>query len=152
MVENLLKDRILEKKEIEELIPHRNRWLLLNKVLEIQENSITAIKIYTAEECDGHFPDGLVVPGHLICESLAQAGLVLVSYHQKALAKEKLPALGHIIDAKFYSPVRPGEGVILKVELVNSKEAAYLLKGTASVSSKRVVRWEGMGVYVDKPK
>ena len=152
MGENLLKDRILEQKEIEELIPHRGWWLKLDKIVEIQERSIVAIKIYTAEECEGHFPEDLVVPGHLICESLAQAGLVLVSYHQRALGREKLPALRHIKDAKFFSPVRPGERVTLEVELVNFKEMACLLKGIASVSLRRVVRWEGIGVYRDKPK
>lgn len=152
MGENLLKDRILGQKDIEELIPHRGKWLLLNKIVEIQEKSIVAIKIYTVEECQGHFPEDLVVPGILICESFAQAGLSLVSYHQRALGREKLPALGHIIDAKFFSPVRPGERVTLEVELVNSREAACLFRGMASVSLKRVARWEGTGVFRDKPK
>jgi 3-hydroxymyristoyl/3-hydroxydecanoyl-(acyl carrier protein) dehydratase len=152
MVENLLKDRILERKEIEELIPHRGLWFRLDKIVEIRENSITAIKIYTVEECDGHFPKNPVVPGVLILESLAQAGLALVSYHQKALGGDKLPVLGHA-DVKFYSLVKPGDKLVLEMELVNSKEEACLLEGRAFVDSRRVAKCVKLtGVYIDKPK
>lgn len=149
---NLLKDRILGRKDIEELIPHRGLWFRLDKIVEIRENSITAIKIYTVEECDGHFPENPVVPGVLILESLAQAGLALVSYHQKTLGRDRLPVLGHIIDGKFYSLVKPGDKLVLEMELANSKEEACLLKGRALVDSRRVAKCELTGVYVDKPK
>ncbi len=146
---NLLQERILEKEEIEEFIPHRGKWLLLDKVTEIQEKSIVAIKTFTAEECEGHFG---IVPGHLICEALAQAGAVLVGYRCASSGNKKIPLLRHVTDAKFISVVRPGERVTLEVELINSKEDVFLLRGMALISLKKVVSWEGTGFATDELK
>lgn len=146
---NLLQEKILGKEEIKEFIPHRGRWLLLDKIADIQEKSIVAIKTFTVEECEGHFG---IVPGHLVCESLAQAGAVLVNHRYAFLGKKKVPLLRRITDAKFFSTAKPGERVTLEVELINSREEMFLLKGVASVSLKKIASWEGMGLAVDELK
>lgn len=146
---NLLQERILGKEEIKEFIPHRGKWLLLDKIVEIQEKSIVAVKTFTVEECEGHFG---IVPGHLVCEALAQAGAVLISYRYAFLGKKKIPLLRRIADAKFFSTVKPGERVTLEVELVNSREEVFWLKGIALISLKKVVSWEGTGFAVDELK
>ena len=68
----------MDIKEIMEIIPHRYPFLLIDKVIKIEENKITAIKNVTANEhyFQGHFPTEPVMPGVLIIESLAQAGAV----------------------------------------------------------------------------
>ena len=68
----------MDIKEIMEIIPHRYPFLLIDKVIKIEENKITAIKNVTANEqyFQGHFPVEPVMPGVLIIEALAQAGAV----------------------------------------------------------------------------
>lgn len=143
MSENLLKGKILEQEGIKELIPHRGKWLVLNKIAEIQEKSIIAIKIFTKEECEGHFPGKLIVPGHLICEALAQAGEALVGYHRLRDPKAVLPALV-ATKARFLLPVLPEEEITLEVKW-KSKMDLHFFEGFASVELKKVAEWAGIG-------
>lgn len=136
---NVLENRILGQEEIEQIIPHRGRWLLLDKIVEIQEKSIVAVKIFREEECEGHFK---MVPGHLICEALAQAGAALVLYHHHL--REKIIFLVRS-EAKFLFPVRPEERVTLEVNIVKLKMGMCFFVGTASIGLKRAVEWQGVG-------
>lgn len=143
---NVLENRILGQEEIEQIIPHRGKWLLLDKIVEIQEKSIVAIKIFTAEKCEGHFG---IVPGHLICEALAQAGAALVLYRHPL--GEKTVFLVRT-KADFLSPIMPGERVTLEVGLVRLKMGTCFLKGTASVGFRKSTEWEGVGILRDAVK
>lgn len=154
MEANFLQEKILGPEEIKELIPHRGKWLLLDKIVEIKEKSIVAIKTFTLEECEGHVgekPEDWIVPGVLLCEALNQAGLFLVNYYSP-LMREKKPLLRHVTDEKFFSPVRPRERVTLEVELVNSQNEVCSFRGMASVGLRKVLRREWIGLAVDELK
>ena len=141
----VVENRILGQEDIKQLIPHRGRWLLLDKIVEIQEKSIVAIKTFTKEECEGHFE---IVPGHLICEALAQAGAALVLHHYHL---EEIKIFLVRTEAKFLFPVIPRVRVTLEVELVRSKMGMNFLEGTALIGFeefRKVVEWKGVGTLL----
>ncbi len=147
---NVLENRILGQEDIKQLIPHRGRWLLLDKIVEIQEKSIVAIKTFTEEECEGH-PFN-TVPGLFICEAMAQAAAILVFYHHPHLRNKNFFLVG--IKGKeglrFLSPVRPGERITLEIELLRLKMEMCFFRGTASKGLVTAVELEELvGGLVD---
>ena len=118
----------MDIKEIMEIIPHRYPFLLIDKVIKIEENKITAIKNVTANEqyFQGHFPVEPVMPGVLIIEALAQAGAVAFSDD----------------NAKFRRKVVPGDTLRLEVELTKIRGKAGVGYGVAYVEGKKVCEGE----------
>lgn len=132
----------MDIKEIMEIIPHRYPFLLIDKVIKIEENKITAIKNVTANEhyFQGHFPAEPVMPGVLIIESLAQAGAVALL--SKDEFKGKIAYFAGINNAKFRRKVVPGDTLRLEVELTKIRGKAGVGYGIAYVDDKKVCEGE----------
>lgn len=132
----------MDIKEIMEIIPHRYPFLLIDKVIKIDENKITAIKNVTANEYyfQGHFPTEPVMPGVLIIESLAQAGAVALL--SKNEFKGKIAYFAGINNAKFRRKVVPGDTLRLEVELTKIRGKAGVGYGIAYVEDKKVCEGE----------
>ena len=132
----------MDIKEIMEIIPHRYPFLLIDKVIKIEENKITAIKNVTANEhyFQGHFPTEPVMPGVLIIESLAQAGAVALL--SKDEFKGKIAYFAGINNAKFRRKVFPGDTLRLEVELTKIRGKAGVGYGIAYVEDKKVCEGE----------
>lgn len=132
----------MDIKEIMEIIPHRYPFLLIDKVIKIDENKITAIKNVTANEYyfQGHFPTEPVMPGVLIIESLAQAGAVALL--SKDEFKGKIAYFAGINNAKFRRKVVPGDTLRLEVELTKIRGKAGVGYGIAYVEDKKVCEGE----------
>ena len=112
--------------EIQEILPHRYPFLLLDSVNE--------------QVFQGHFPGNPVLPGVLIIESLAQAGAVaLLSMPE---LKGKTAYFGGLDKAKFRQKVTPGDTLILEVELLKVRASAGMGKGVAKVNGKKVAEAE----------
>lgn len=114
--------RMLNSKEIMEIIPHRSPFLLVDRILELVPG-IRAIgrKCVTYNEpfFTGHYPGSPVMPGVLIIEALAQVGsVVMLSVEEN---KGKSPFFGGIDKAKFRNMVTPGDVLTLEVELKKQK-------------------------------
>lgn len=127
---------ILNSNEIQEIIPHRYPFLLVDKVLEMDANSITAVKAVSANEAHflGHFPEKHVMPGVLIVECLAQAGaIVLLS---KDEFKGKIAYFVGIDKMRFQRQVIPGDLLTLKVELIKIKGPMGVAKAVALVDGE----------------
>ena len=132
----------MDIKEIMDIIPHRYPFLLIDKVIKIEENKITAIKYVTANEhyFQGHFPTEPVMPGVLIIEALAQAGAVALL--SKDEFKGKIAYFAGINNAKFKRKVVPGDTLRLEVELTKIRGKAGIGYGIAYVEDKKVCEGE----------
>ncbi len=133
----------LDIKQIQEIIPHRYPFLLIDKVEEIEEGKkATAYKNVTMNEYffQGHFPQEPVMPGVLIVEALAQTGAVAILSLEKN--KGKIAYFGGINKARFKKKVVPGDVLKLEVEIIRMKGPAGIGKAIAWVDDKKAVEAE----------
>ena len=144
---------MLDINRIRELLPHRYPMLMIDRVLELTENTAAGIKNVTANEpfFQGHFPEYPVMPGVLIAEALAQMGAVLVM-SQLPNPREKLILFASIDQCKFRRQVIPGDQLRLEVEFLVKKSSVCKMAGKAFVEGKLVAEGVMMCQIVDKPK
>jgi 3-hydroxyacyl-[acyl-carrier-protein] dehydratase len=127
----------LDINEIKNTIPHRYPFLLVDKVLEMDEGQrVVGLKNVSANEpfFQGHFPDYPVMPGVLIVEALAQTGAIAM------LGKEenrgKIGFLAGIDKCRFKRQVKPGDQLRLEVEITRVKGPVGKGKGIATVDGE----------------
>ena len=140
-------------KEIMGLLPHRYPFLLVDKILEIEEGKrIVGIKNVSINEpfFQGHFPGAPIMPAVLLLEAMAQTGgtLVLSSESEKSKVRNVL-FLG-IDKARFRKPVYPGDQVRLELEVLQHKKSVWKFKGEAFVEGTLVAEAELMAMISDK--
>ena len=136
---------LLNREQIKEIIPHREPFLLIDEVTEMEEGKrVAAIKYVKAEEYyfEGHFPGEKVMPGVLIIEALAQAGAVAILSMPEH--RGKTAYFGGIKEAKFRRKVVPGDCLLLEVELDRLRSSAGTGKAAAYVGDKLACRCELM--------
>jgi len=137
---------ILNIEQILGMLPHRYPFLLIDRVLELDEGkSLVALKNVTYNEpfFQGHFPALKVMPGVLVIEALAQAGGILV-YKSIPEPDKKIMLLSKIDKAKFRKPVVPGDQLKLEVEMIRLKSRFCHVRGRALVDGEVVVEGEVM--------
>lgn len=138
-------------KEIQEIIPHRYPFLLIDKVTYMEPGKkVTAFKNVTMNEYffQGHFPQEPVMPGVLIIEALAQAGAVAILSQENF--KGKIAFFGGINKAKFRKKVVPGDTLRLEVEIIKIKGPAGIGNAVAYVDDKKAAEAEIMFMIGDK--
>lgn len=139
---------LLNQEQIKEIIPHREPFLLVDEVLEMEPGkSITAVKYVKEDEYyfQGHFPERKVMPGVLQVESLAQAGAIAVLSLPEN--KGKLAFFGSIKEAKFKHQVVPGDTLTLNVYFEKLRSRAGTGKAEAYVGDKLACRCEIMFMF-----
>lgn len=128
---------VLNSNEIQQILPHRYPFLLVDRILEC-EPGVMAVgrKCVTANEMQflGHFPQKHVMPGVLIIEALAQTGAVAILTEEEN--KGKLALFGGIRKAKFKAQVLPGDVLELKCEIISRKGPIGIGKAEARVDGK----------------
>lgn len=109
---------MLSNIDIQKILPHRYPFLLIDKVIEMNENSIVAVKNVTINEpfFQGHFPGNPIMPGVLITEALAQVGAVMLLSMDEN--RGKLGVFTGIDGFKFRRQVVPGDTLRLEAELI----------------------------------
>lgn len=126
--------------QILQYLPHRYPFLLVDRVLELEENNrILAIKNVTINEpfFPGHFPHHPVMPGVLIIEALAQAAAVLSFKSSGQVPDENsVVYFARIDNVRFKRPVGPGDQLLLDVNITQSKRNIYKYKAVARVGEE----------------
>jgi UDP-3-O-[3-hydroxymyristoyl] N-acetylglucosamine deacetylase/3-hydroxyacyl-[acyl-carrier-protein] dehydratase len=147
------KPPLLDVQEIEKTLPHRYPFLLVDKVLELSDTVVIAVKNVTYNEpfFQGHFPNNSVMPGVLQVEALAQAGGLLAIPRN---TEDKYDTYFLKIDnCKFKQKVVPGDTLILKMELINPiRRGIVEMKGTIYVGDKIVTEAILVAQIVKRPK
>ena len=132
----------LNKKDIENLLPHREPMLLIDKLINIVPlKSATAIMFVKKNGfyVQGHFPDQPVMPGVLIIEAFGQSAAALTADGlDKSTYENKLVFLMGVEKARFRNPVVPDCDLLLKIEAIRSHGRVWKYKGEAFVNEKKI--------------
>ncbi|MCA1060903.1 3-hydroxyacyl-ACP dehydratase FabZ [Rossellomorea aquimaris] len=142
---------MLDINEIKEIIPHRYPFLLVDRILEVEEGKkAIGIKNVTANEefFNGHFPDYPVMPGVLIVEALAQVGAVAMLKVEGN--RGRLAFFTGIDKCRFKRQVKPGDQLRLEVEMIRFKGPIGKGKGVATVDGEVACELEMMFALGDK--
>lgn len=134
---------VLTTKEIMEIIPHRQPFLLIDTIEELEEGKRAVGKkcvSYNEPFFAGHFPQEPVMPGVLIVEAMAQVGAVALL--SKEEFKGKTAYFGGINSAKFKQKVVPGDVLMLELEITKQKGPIGIGTGKAYVDGKLVTQAE----------
>jgi len=139
LTEHLIQDGMtLDVMQIMKLLPHRYPFLMVDKVTNIAGNKITAQKNVSINEpyFQGHFPGHPIMPGVLQLEAIAQvAGLLMMRQAENA---GKVAYFMSANDVKWRKPVRPGDILIIEVELTKSRGKIGKANGTCLVNGEVV--------------
>jgi 3-hydroxyacyl-[acyl-carrier-protein] dehydratase len=145
-----MSETILNVQQIQQLLPHRHPFLLVDRVVELEKGKrIVAIKCVTVNEpfFPGHFPGMPVMPGVLIIEALAQTAAILaLAGMTEEERKGKVTYFMGIDGARFRKPVVPGDRLELHVEVLRSKGAVLKVKAEAKVDGQNVAEAEIMAM------
>ncbi len=134
--------------EIQAAIPHRDPFLLIDEIVERDERHIVCRKTFRPDEYfyAGHYPSFPLTPGVLLCEAAMQAGAVLLSSHVPAAGDDgsarRVPVATRMNDVRFKRMVKPGDTVLIEVELNERLADAFFLSAKVSCGGKLAVRFD----------
>ena len=123
--------------EIMKHLPHRYPFLLVDRILELEENRVVGLKNVTINEpfFQGHFPGEPVMPGVLVLESMGQvAGMMIAS--RPGTEGDQLLILTSMEDVKFRRPVRPGDQLVTEAEMLKLRGRMGKVKAVARVDGE----------------
>jgi 3-hydroxyacyl-[acyl-carrier-protein] dehydratase len=138
---------------IQEMIPHRYPFLMIDRVVEIVPNaSAVGIKNVSINEPHfaGHFPRRPVMPGVLIIEAMAQTAAVLVVRSLGSDAEGKLVYFMTIDSARFRKPVMPGDTLRVHVKRQRNRGSVWKFTGEAKVDGRLVAEAEFAAMLLDE--
>lgn len=134
---------MMDIKDIFKVLPHRYPFLMVDKMLEIEDNKrAVGLKNVTINEpfFQGHYPGNPIMPGAMMMEAMAQVGGIMIMASRKG---EKLvPFLAGIEKFRFKKPVSPGDTIIFEVEMIGGRGNMGKVKGIAKVDGKVVAQGE----------
>ena len=132
------KKPIMDSEKIKEILPHRDPFLFIDEIYELNENDILGLKHVKADEYyfNGHFPDYPILPGVIIVEAMAQIGGILV-LTKVPDPENYLTFFAKIDKVKFKNKVFPGDTIIFKCNLLNPvRRGICHMKGLAFVNDR----------------
>jgi len=140
----------LDITQVMKILPHRQPFLMVDKVLKVEGNKLTALKNITVNEpwFEGHFPGHPIMPGVLQLEAIAQAAGVLMLKQAENFGK--LAYFMAADNVKWRKPVRPGDTMLIEVELTKARGKIGRAKGVCSVDSEPVSEAEVTFMLMDR--
>ena len=144
----------LSKKEIINLLPHREPMLLIDELYDIKKLFSASALVKVRKNSffvQGHFPDNPVMPGVLIVESFGQAAAALTaSGLDKSTYENKLVFLMSVEKARFRNPVIPDCRLELQIEAIRSHGRVWKYRGDAFVDGKKMADAQWSATIVDR--
>jgi 3-hydroxyacyl-[acyl-carrier-protein] dehydratase len=134
---------MLDINEIKSIIPHRHPFLLIDRILEVEEGKrAVGIKNVSANEAffNGHFREYPVMPGVLVVEALAQTGAVAILKQEEN--RGRLAFFAGIDKCRFKRQVKPGDQLRLEVEIIRLRGSIGKGKATATVDGELAAEME----------
>jgi beta-hydroxyacyl-ACP dehydratase FabZ len=144
---------VLDIQAIGKILPHRYPFLLVDRILELEDMRVVGIKNVTINEpfFQGHFPGFPVMPGVLIVEAMAQVAAILV-LNRVEDRDNKMVFFASISEAKFRRPVVPGDQLRIEVTFLKLKPSVAKIQGKATVEGALVAEAEIVATLTDRPK
>ena len=146
--------RSLNKKDIQNLLPHRDPMLLIDELYDIDKLASATGVVNVKKDSffvQGHFPDQPVMPGVLIVEAFGQTAAALTAHGlDQSVYKDKLVFLMGVEKARFRNPVVPNCKLLLKIEAIRSHGRVWKYKGRAFVDNKLMADAIWSATIVDK--
>ncbi len=135
--------------QIMKILPHRYPFLMIDRVLKIDGNKVTALKNVSVNEpfFQGHFPNHPIMPGVLQLEAIAQAAGILTL--KQAETRGKLAYFMAADGVKWRKPVKPGDTLVINVELTKFRGKIGKAKGVCTVDGETVSEAEVTFMLMD---
>jgi 3-hydroxyacyl-[acyl-carrier-protein] dehydratase len=136
------------------LIPHRDPFLWVDRIITIGKDAIVTEKDIP-NDLDifrGHYPAHPILPGVLLCEAVFQTSALLIAEMESGKQESKmtkLPVITRISGARFKRTVFPGDTVQIEVELKETLSSARFFKGTVRVNGKTALRIDFAATFVE---
>ena len=142
----------MDVQAIAALLPHRFPFLLVDRVIELTDEKVVALKNVSINEpfFAGHFPGHPVMPGVLIVEALAQAGAVMAMRASSFDPARQVVYFMALDKVKFRKPVVPGDQLRLEVEPLRKGASIWKMRGQALVDGQVVCEAEFLASLVDR--
>lgn len=143
-----IKGKALDINVIQKILPHRYPFLLVDRILEVNDKKVVGIKNVTINEpyFQGHFPGHPIMPGVLIIEAMAQVGGVGALNMKDNVGK--LAYFLSINNAKFRKPVVPGDRLVIEVNVLKAKLSVMQVHAVAKVDNEVVTEADLMFAFV----
>ena len=145
---------ILDKAQIQNLIPHRKPMLLVDEIYDIKKLESATGVVNVKEDSffvQGHFPNQPVMPGVLIVEAFGQSAAALTAHGlDKSTYANKLVFLMGVEKARFRNPVVPDCKLLLKIKAIRSHGRVWKYQGEAFVNEKKMADAIWSATIVDK--